>query len=280
MKLITTIAELRAKLDQKRKSGSIGFIPTMGYLHEGHISLVEASKKENSTTVMSIFVNPTQFGPNEDLTKYPRDIDRDSAIARSAGVDIIFYPSVQEMYPEKASTFVEVEGMGEILCGRYRPGHFKGVATVVAMLFNIVRPDRAYFGQKDAQQVAVLKKMLRDLHFELEIIACPTLREVSGLAKSSRNIFLKEQEKDAATVLSRALFAGMQKAKSEERNADKILTEMKQLIEQEPLVELQYLEIVDGKNLTPMTEVHGDVLIAVAAFVGKTRLIDNVQFTL
>lgn len=276
MRLIRTIPELREILAEERRAGSIGLVPTMGYLHRGHLSLVEASRAQNRFTVMSIFVNPTQFGPGEDFARYPRDLERDRAMAEAAGVDLLFHPDAAEMYPAGYRTYVTVEGLSERLCGRFRPGHFRGVATVVSKLFHLVQPQRAYFGQKDAQQVAVLRKMVRDLDFGIEIVVCPTVREADGLALSSRNVYLSPAERQAATVLSRALFWARDRVQEGEREGAALLAGMRRMLEAEPLCRLEYLEIVDAENLEPLAHLGGDVLIALAARFGNTRLIDNV----
>lgn len=275
MRLVRTIPELREILAEERRAGSIGLVPTMGYLHQGHLSLVEASRAQNRFTVMSIFVNPTQFGPGEDFARYPRDLERDRAMAEAAGVDLLFHPDAAEMYPAGYRTYVTVEGLSERLCGRFRPGHFRGVATVVSKLFHLVQPRRAYFGQKDAQQVAVLRKMVRDLDFDLEIVVCPTVREPDGLALSSRNVYLSPAERQAATVLSRALSWAQDRVREGEREAAVLLAGMRRVLEAEPLCRLEYLEVVDAENLEPLAHLGGDVLIALAAYFGKTRLIDN-----
>lgn len=276
MRLVRTIPELREILAEERRAGSIGLVPTMGYLHQGHLSLVEASRAQNRFTVMSIFVNPTQFGPGEDFERYPRDLERDRALAEAAGVDLLFHPEAAEMYPAGYRTYVTVEGLSERLCGQFRPGHFRGVATVVSKLFHLVQPRRAYFGQKDAQQVAVLRKMVRDLDFDLEIVVCPTVRESDGLALSSRNVYLSPQERQAATVLSRALLWARDRVLEGEREAAVLLEGMRQMLEAEPLCRPEYLEVVDAENLEPLARLRGDVLIALAAYFGRTRLIDNV----
>lgn len=276
MRLVRTIPELREILAEERRAGSIGLVPTMGYLHPGHLSLVEASRAQNRFTVMSIFVNPTQFGPGEDFERYPRDLERDRALAEAAGVDLLFHPEPAEIYPAGYRTYVTVEGLSERLCGRFRPGHFRGVATVVSKLFHLVEPRRAYFGQKDAQQVAVLRKMVRDLNFDLEIVVCPTVRESDGLALSSRNVYLSPAERQAATVLSRALFWARDRVLEGQREAAVLLEGMRQMLEAEPLCRLEYLEVVDAENLEPLAHLRGDVLIALAAYFGRTRLIDNV----
>jgi pantoate--beta-alanine ligase len=277
MKIVETIAELRNELKQKRKSDTVGFVATMGALHEGHASLLETSRYDNSVSVLSIFVNPTQFGPTEDLSKYPRDLVKDGNIARRTGVDILFHPSVEEMYSPSASTFVEVEKMGEVLCGQFRPGHFRGVATVVTKLFNLVKPDRAYFGQKDAQQIAILKRVVQDLCFDTQLIVCPTLRETDGLAKSSRNVFLNPEERTQAAVLFKALQYAKASIEAGEKDAAIIKEGMKGIIEKKSLARLQYLDLVEGSTLQTLERADGNVLIAIAAHFGATRLIDNVQ---
>lgn len=276
MRVIEKISDMKAAVKSQKESGkSIGFVPTMGYLHDGHMSLVRASKMENDFTVMSIFVNPTQFGPNEDYDKYPRDMNRDVRLAEEAGVDIVFAPTVQEMYPDGYKTYVNVEGLTETLCGKSRPGHFRGVTTVVCKLFNIIQPDKAYFGQKDAQQVAVVKKMVKDLNMNLEIIMCPIVREPDGLAMSSRNVYLKPEERKAAVILSRSLFEAEDMIKNGERDKAKIIRHITRKIMSENLAEIDYVQVVDAENLQEIESINGKVLIAIAARFGGTRLIDN-----
>ena len=277
MKLIDSISRMATLVKILKKEGkSIGFVPTMGYLHEGHMSLVKAAKKHTDVVVLSIFVNPLQFGPKEDFKKYPRDIKRDEALAGDAGVDIMFCPSVSEIYPEGYATYVNVENFTDKLCGVSRPEHFKGVATVIAKLFNIVKPDMAYFGQKDAQQVIVIKKMARDLNMDIEIKAMPIIRETDGLAMSSRNMYLSEAERREALVLNRSLEKASALAAAGERDSVKIVKAMKELISQKPMVKIDYVSIVDTKDLKDVPAISGESLVAIAAFVGSTRLIDNV----
>lgn len=279
MKRITTIGGLRAAL-KENKGTVIGFVPTMGYLHEGHLSLLETARKENDVVVMSIFVNPTQFGPHEDFEAYPRDIERDEVLAKETGVDYIFYPSVEEMYPKGSSSFVEVEGdIGKVLCGQSRPIHFKGVTTVVNMLLNIIRPDHLYLGQKDAQQVAVLKKMVRDLHMDVDIRVCPIIREADGMAKSSRNIYLNEEERKQALALSRSL----KKVKEAFEEGITEIEGLKSIIIEEialqPLAIIEYVEIVDTRTLENIKYIKDEALVALAVHFGRTRLIDNIVLT-
>lgn len=277
MKLVDTISRMNTLVKILKKEGkSIGFVPTMGYLHEGHMSLVKAAKKHTDVVVLSIFVNPLQFGPKEDFKKYPRDIKRDEALAGDAGVDIIFCPSASEIYPEGYATYVNVEDYADKLCGASRPGHFKGVATVVAKLFNIVKPDVAYFGQKDAQQVVVIKKMVKDLNMDIEIKAIPIVRETDGLAMSSRNIYLSADERRQALVLHRSLEKASALIAAGERDPDKVVKSMKELIAHDPIVKIDYISIVGSKDLKSLPVISGEALVALAAFVGPTRLIDNI----
>lgn len=276
MKIIERISDMKLIIKEKKRAGkSIGFVPTMGYLHKGHVSLAEASVKENDFTVMSIFVNPTQFGPNEDFNKYPRDLKRDIEIATDAGVDVIFAPTPQEMYPEGYKTYVNVEDITDVLCGQSRKGHFKGVATVVNKLFNIIEPDRAYFGQKDAQQVIVLKKMVNDLNMNLEIVTCPIVREQDGLAMSSRNVYLDAQQRKASLVLSRSLFGAQKMVKDGERSKAAVMKYIVSEIEGEKLANIDYIEIRNAQTLGETERIEGSVLIAMAVRFGTTRLIDN-----
>jgi pantoate--beta-alanine ligase len=279
MKIIKSIEALRDALNQCRgRQETIGLVPTMGYLHEGHLSLVKASKAGNDITVVSIFVNPTQFGPSEDLESYPRDMDRDGALLEGLGVDFVFNPDVEEMYPKGYGTFVNIEtDLTKGLCGAKRPGHFKGVGSVVTKLFNIVNPNRAYFGQKDAQQVAVIKRIVQDLNMDLEIIAVPIVREEDGLALSSRNIYLKGSLRKDALVLSKALEKAQSMIKLDKiKKADNIVSAMKEIVESVESSKIDYIEIVGNQNLRPLVTVEGEVLIAMAVFIGTTRLIDNV----
>lgn len=276
MKVVKTIEEVREAVRGWRAEGlSVGLVPTMGFLHEGHKSLIVRAAAENDRVVVSDFVNPTQFGPNEDLESYPRDLDRDAALCEEAGAALIFNPEVDEMYAEDATTFVNMTGPSEDLCGMSRPIHFRGVCTVVSKLFNIVKPDRAYFGQKDAQQLAVIRRMVRDLNFDLEVVGCPIIREADGLAKSSRNTYLSAEERQAALVLSQAVKLGQEMAENGEKSADAIVAAMKKHIEAEPLARIDYVKAVDAVSVSPVTEMNPPVLVAMAVFIGKTRLIDN-----
>ncbi|NLZ47515.1 MAG: pantoate--beta-alanine ligase [Clostridiales bacterium] len=271
------IEEVKDQINSWKKAGlSIGFVPTMGYLHEGHCSLIKRASMENDKVVVSIFVNPIQFNVKDDLDTYPRDLERDVKKVLESGGHLIFNPSVEEMYPSNFSTFIEVEGLTDELCGRSRPGHFRGVCTVVTKLFNIVTPTRAYFGEKDAQQLAVIKRMVEDLNMDIEIIACPIVREEDGLAKSSRNVHLNPQEREAAVILSKSLLAAKDFILEGNRDSETIITYIKSILEKEPLCKIDYVEIVDSVNLKPVEKVNKPVLIALAAFFGKTRLIDNI----
>jgi len=270
-KTISEVRELRLKL-----SGSVGFVPTMGYLHEGHLALVRQARAENSTVVVSIFVNPTQFGPNEDLATYPRDLDRDLKLLEREGTDIIFVPSGEEMYPGGFSTWVDVEKVTGRLEGASRSGHFRGVATVVAKLFNIIQPNRAYFGQKDAQQAVVIKRMVADLNMNLEIVVVPTVRESDGLAMSSRNSYLNPEERQSAAVLFGALSLARQLWQFGERDGDKIRCEMRLLIEKEPLARIDYVSIADADALEELEVIDRPALASLAVRIGRTRLIDNI----
>lgn len=261
--------------EAKRSGKSVGFVPTMGALHAGHLSLVNAGRARTDILVTSIFVNPTQFGPKEDFSKYPRTFEEDSELLADAGVDYLFYPTVEEMYPKDASTWVTVEGISERLDGKSRPGHFRGVTTVVSKLFNIVAPDLAFFGQKDAAQVAVIRKMVRDLNFDTQIVVCPTVRERDGLALSSRNVYLNSDQRKEALVLYRSLMRVRLLADKGERDAAALIAAAKQVIAEEPAVRLDYFEIVSNDTLEPVTDISKGALVAVAAYVGQTRLIDN-----
>jgi pantoate--beta-alanine ligase len=273
MQIAKTIADMKAL--RTKSLGSVGFVPTMGYLHQGHLALVKQSRAENSIVIASIFVNPTQFGPTEDFKSYPRDTERDLAMLRKERTDIVFMPSAEEMYPEGFNSWVDVEKVTDRLEGSYRPGHFKGVATVVAKLFNIVEPARAYFGQKDAQQVLVIKKMVADLNMNLEVIVAPTVRESDGLAMSSRNVYLNPQERQAAIVLFKALTLARNCRKKGERNAETVRQEMTSLISQEPLAKIEYVSIADAQTLEELSKIDGPALVSLAVRFGKTRLIDN-----
>lgn len=276
MKIVGTVKEVREQVKSWKKEGlSVGYVPTMGYLHEGHASLMKKSVENNDKTVASIFVNPMQFGPTEDLEAYPRDLDRDAALCEEIGVDLIFHPEVDEMYEDGFCSFVDMNGLTKGLCGKTRPTHFRGVCTVVNKFFNIVKPDRAYFGQKDAQQLAVIKRMVADLNMDIEIIGCPIVREADGLAKSSRNTYLSEEERRAALCLSKSIFLAESLVKDGKTNAEIIKAEMRKVLESEPLARVDYVEIVDSLTIEPVVEVKSGTLIAIAVYIGKTRLIDN-----
>ncbi len=278
-KWVKSIEDMKKIVKNFKKNGkSIGFVPTMGYLHEGHISLIRCAKKENDVVIVSIFVNPLQFGKNEDLDKYPRDIKRDLSICSNEGVNVVFNPSYEEMYPEGYKTYVTVEDLTEGLCGAYRPGHFKGVTTVVTKLFNIVKPDRAYFGKKDYQQFVVIKQMVKDLNMDVEIIGCPIVREDDGLAMSSRNKYLSQEERKSATSLSKALFHAKNMFDQGQTDPEILKKEIEKTILSYPHVkQIQYIEIVDPDTLKPVDKARKGDVIAVAAFVGNTRLIDNIE---
>lgn len=275
MKIVETVKEVREQVKEWKKQGlSVGFVPTMGYLHEGHKSLMDAARKGNDKVVVSIFVNPMQFGPTEDLATYPRDLDHDAALCESAGVDLIFHPEAEEMYEKDFCSFVDMTGLTEGLCGKTRPIHFRGVCTVVNKLFNIVTPDHAYFGQKDGQQLAVIKRMVRDLNMDIEIVGCPIVREEDGLAKSSRNTYLSPEERKAALILSKTVALGKELAKTE-KDANKVVEAMKKNIETEPLAKIDYVEAVDALSMAPVEKLEGTCMLAMAVYIGKTRLIDN-----
>lgn len=262
----------------KKRGFSVGLVPTMGYLHPGHISLIERARKENDMVVVSIFVNPIQFGPNEDLDKYPRDMAHDREVCEKAGAELIFAPQPSEMYPCENLAFVDIRGLGDGLCGAKRPGHFRGVCTVVSKLFNIVLPDRAYFGEKDAQQLAIIKRMVKDLNFGTMIVSCPIVREPDGLAMSSRNLYLSPEERKAALSISRSLSAAKELMRKGEKDAVKIRETIVAGISAEPLARIDYAEIVDSADLSPVQRIEKPVLAAVAVYFGKTRLIDNFTF--
>ena len=275
MKIVGTVKEVREQVKEWKKQGlSVGFVPTMGYLHEGHKSLMDAARKGNDKVVVSIFVNPMQFGPTEDLATYPRDLDHDAALCESAGVDLIFHPEAEEMYEKDFCSFVDMTGLTEGLCGKTRPIHFRGVCTVVNKLFNIVTPDHAYFGQKDGQQLAVIKRMVRDLNMDIEIVGCPIVREEDGLAKSSRNTYLSPEERKAALILSKTVALGKELAKTE-KDANKVVEAMKKNIETEPMAKIDYVEAVDALSMEPVEKLEGTCMLAMAVYIGKTRLIDN-----
>ncbi len=261
----------------RRQGKTIGFVPTMGYLHAGHLSLVRAAKGEAAVTVVSIFVNPIQFGPKEDFNRYPRDLGRDRALLEAEGVDYLFYPSAEEMYPPGFKTYVEVTELQDVLCGRSRPGHFRGVATVVLKLFNIVSPDLAYFGQKDAQQAVIIQQMVKDLNLDVKIKVLPVVRDEDGLALSSRNAYLSPEERQAALAIPRSLEQAARLVASGENKAEAIKTQIEKVIKAEPKLKIDYVEIVHPENLTPVEVVDEGCLIAVAVYCGQTRLIDNVK---
>jgi len=271
--IVKTISEIRA-LRQKLK-GTVGFVPTMGFLHEGHLALVRRAKAESSAVMVSIYVNPAQFGPREDFGAYPRDLDRDLELLRKEGTDIVFVPSGDEMYPPGFNSWVDVEKVTERLEGASRPGHFRGVATIVAKLFNIVQPTRAYFGQKDAQQVVVIKRMVADLSMNLEVVIVFTVRENDGLAMSSRNVYLSPRERQAATILFKALALARQLRKGGEKDAEKIRGQMTGLIGREPLAQIDYVSIADAETLEELGLIDRPAVVSLAVRIGKTRLIDN-----
>ena len=274
-----SVQETRELIGNWKKRGfSVGLVPTMGYLHPGHISLIERARKENDMVVVSIFVNPIQFGPNEDLDKYPRDMAHDREVCEKAGAELIFAPEPSEMYPSENLVFVDIKELGNGLCGAKRPGHFRGVCTVVSKLFNIVLPDRAYFGEKDAQQLAIIRRMVKDLNFGTEIVSCPIVREPDGLAMSSRNLYLSPEERKAALSLSRSLSAAKELMRKGEKDAVKIREAIVAGISAEPLVKIDYAEIVDSADLSPVEKIEKPVLAAAAVYFGKTRLIDNFTF--
>lgn len=277
MIIATTIAQVRAQVAAWKKEGlTVGLVPTMGYLHEGHASLVEEAVRQCDRVVASDFVNPTQFGPNEDLEAYPRDFDRDCALLEEHGCAMVFHPAVEEMYAPGAATYVEIlSDMPKQLCGKTRPIHFRGVCTVVSKLFNIVTPDKAFFGQKDAQQLAIIRQMVRDLSYGIEIVGCPIVREADGLAKSSRNTYLSETERQAALVLSESVFLGQKMVAEGETDANKIVAAMTEHIQAQPLAKIDYVSAVDGVTMDPVDRISGTVLVAMAVYIGKTRLIDN-----
>jgi len=278
MEIISTVGELQNKIkDWKKEGQTIGLVPTMGFLHEGHLSLVRGARQGNDRTAVSIFVNPKQFGPAEDYQVYPRDFNRDAVLLEKEGVDLVFYPPVEDMYPAGYKTYVEVEDLENKLCGRSRPGHFRGVCTVVLKLFNLIQPDEAYFGWKDAQQVLILKKMVEDLNLTVKIKPMPLIREKDGLALSSRNVYLNSQERKAALVLYHSLELAERLIKTGERQAAKIRQQMIDLISAEPLARIDYVEIVDFETLEPLETIGREALVALAVYFGKTRLIDNLR---
>ena len=276
MHIVSTIKEVRDIVKQWRKEDlSIGYVPTMGYLHEGHASLMKAARKENNKVVVSIFVNPMQFGPTEDLDSYPRDLEKDSKLCEAEGVDLIFHPEPEEMYDESFCSFTDINGLSNALCGLSRPIHFRGVCTVLNKFFNIVGPDRAYFGQKDAQQAAIVKQFVKDLNIPVEIIRCPIIREADGLAKSSRNTYLSAEERQAALCLSKAIFLGEDMVKKGENDAKKVTDAMIALIKEEPLADIEYVKAVNGLTMKDVEVIKAPTLVAMAVRIGTTRLIDN-----
>lgn len=280
IQVINTIDELRKQIKEWKKAGlTVGLCPTMGYLHEGHASLMDAARAGNDKVVASVFVNPIQFGPNEDLATYPRDFEHDCQLLEAHGVDLVFHPEPSEMYAPDFTTFVDMNELSETLCGKTRPIHFRGVCTVIAKLLNTVTPDRIYFGQKDAQQLAVIRRMVRDLNFNLEIVGCPIIREEDGLAKSSRNTYLSPEERKAAVILHKGLTRGEELVNQGEKNANVVKAAIREVIESEPLAKIDYVEIVDFDNMKEIETLERPFLAAVAVYIGKTRLIDNfIQF--
>ena len=276
MQVVKTVKEVRDIVSGWKREGlSVGLVPTMGYLHEGHRSLIEKSVSENDRTVVSVFVNPIQFGPSEDLASYPRDLQRDMDVVGSAGGDLIFHPEPSEMYPGHFTSFIDTSETTELLCGAVRPGHFRGVCTVVGKLFNIVMPERAYFGQKDAQQLATIRRFVRDLNFNVQIVACPIVRESDGLAKSSRNTYLSADERQAALVLSQSLQKGKALIDAGERDAAAVKEAIRAHLLTQPLARIDYVEGVDNENIRRVERISGSTLVAIAVYIGKTRLIDN-----
>lgn len=276
MDITTTIAQTRKYIKEWRSQGlTIGLVPTMGYLHDGHASLIRQARESCQKVVVSIFVNPMQFGANEDLSTYPRDLEADSRLCESLGVDVIFHPEPEEMYAPGFCSFVDMDGLTKELCGRSRPIHFRGVCTVVSKLFNIVTPNKAFFGQKDAQQLAVIRRMVTDLNMDIEIVGCPIVREEDGLARSSRNVYLSPEERQAALVLSKTIALGQRMVQEGVRDSGKLVQAMKEAIAQEPLARIDYVEAVSMDTIQPVGTIQGRVLVAMAVFIGKTRLIDN-----
>ena len=276
MNVVKTIKEVREIVSSWRRDGfTVGLVPTMGYLHEGHQSLISKSVSENDRTVVSVFVNTIQFGPNEDLEAYPRDLKRDMEAVEAVGGDLIFNPEPAEMYPSHFTSFIDTTETTELLCGAVRPVHFRGVCTVVGKLFNIVTPDREYLGQKDAQQLATIRRFVRDLNFGLEIVPCPIVREADGLAKSSRNTYLSPAERKAALILSKSLALGKKAVDEGERDASKVVSIITESLQTEPLARIDYVEVVDFENIQRVETISGETLVAIAVYIGKTRLIDN-----
>lgn len=277
MQVVKNISEVRSIVKAWHREGlTVGLVPTMGYLHEGHQSLIAKSVEQNDRTVVSVFVNPIQFGPTEDLDAYPRDLERDIQKVTEAGGDLIFNPEPSEMYPSHFTSFVDTTETTELLCGARRPIHFRGVCTVVSKLFNIVNPERAYFGQKDAQQLATIRRFVRDLDFDIEIVACPIVREADGLAKSSRNTYLSPAERQAALILSRSLEQGRAAVEAGELQSARIIDVITRSLQSEPLARVDYVEVVDFDNIQRVDQIGHETLIAIAVYIGKTRLIDNI----
>ena len=276
MKVVGTIKEVRELVKEWKKNGeTVGFVPTMGYLHEGHGSLITKARENNDKVVVSIFVNPMQFGPTEDLDSYPRDLEKDSKFCESLGADLIFHPEPEEMYHDDFSSYVDMSVLTEELCGLSRPVHFRGVCTVVTKLFNIVQPDNAYFGQKDAQQLAIIKHMVQDLNMDINVVGCPIVREEDGLAKSSRNTYLSPEERKAALILSKTVKLAKELIDEGEKDADVVVAKMKENIETEPMAKIDYVKAVNGLTMQQQKEIKAPMLIAMAVYIGKTRLIDN-----
>lgn len=276
MRIYEEVSKIKETVRAWRRDGlTVGLVPTMGYLHEGHRSLIDAARRANDRIVVSIFVNPMQFGPSEDFASYPRDLEKDAELCEDAGVDVIFHPTAEEMYTEGFCSYVDMNGLTTELCGKSRPTHFRGVQTVVLKLFNIVTPDRAYFGQKDAQQLAVIKRMVTDLNVGTEIVGCPIIREEDGLAKSSRNTYLNEEERKAALILHKSLKVGKALLESGETDAAAVKAAITAELETEPLAKIDYVDVVDFDTITPIEKIDGSVLVAIAVYIGKTRLIDN-----
>lgn len=276
MQITGKISDVRSQVKEwKKQDLTVGFVPTMGYLHEGHASLMKRARAECDKVVVSIFVNPMQFGANEDLDSYPRDLEADSKLCESIGVDLIFHPEVEEMYAEGFCSFVDMNGLTKELCGKSRPIHFRGVCTVVSKLFNIVTPDKAFFGQKDAQQLAVIRRMVKDLNMDIEIVGCPIIREADGLAKSSRNTYLNDEECKAALILSQTIRLGEKLVKEGEKDAGKLVAAMKENIEKEPFAKIDYVEAVNMDTIEKVDAIAPNTLVAMAVYIGKTRLIDN-----
>lgn len=277
MQIIKSIKKIQDFIrQQKKRNRTIGLVPTMGYLHEGHLSLVKQAKKDNHICIMSIFVNPTQFGPKEDFKKYPRNLKRDVALAKKVGVDVIFYPKLAEMYPENYLTSIFVEKLSNILCGKSRPGHFMGVATIVTKLFNIISPDVSYFGQKDAQQAIIIKKLIQDLNMQTKIKIMPIVRDKDGLALSSRNIYLNKKQRNEAPILYKSLLEAKSLIKNGQKNASRIISMIRKIIAENSSGVIDYVSIIDLENLEPVVIINKKVLILLAVWFGKTRLIDNI----